>query len=142
MMFRMVISAPITGVIAVIKASQIAPSMTWIMGIAVAVLIVIIVVMFAVAIPKFQLVQKLIDKLNLVTRQNLTGLRVIRAFNTEKYEEEKFDKVNTDLTKVNLFVNRVLTFMQRDDAYFQLICKLQLSGLGHILLRQGSSDWG
>jgi ATP-binding cassette subfamily B protein len=112
MMFRMVISAPITGVIAVIKASQIAPSMTWIMGIAVAVLIVIIVVMFAVAIPKFQLVQKLIDKLNLVTRQNLTGLRVIRAFNTEKYEEEKFDKVNTDLTKVNLFVNRVLTFMQ------------------------------
>jgi ATP-binding cassette subfamily B protein len=75
--FRMVISAPIMGIGAVIKAGQLAPSMTWIMGVAVAVLLVVIGIMFTIAIPKFQLVQKLVDKLNLVTRLNLTGLRLL-----------------------------------------------------------------
>lgn len=110
--FRMIMSAPIMGIGAVIKASRMAPSMTWIMGVAVAILLVIIIIMFTIAIPKFKLVQKLIDKLNLVTRQNLTGLRVIRAFNTEEYEEEKFDDVNKEFTKINLFVNRVMVVMQ------------------------------
>jgi ATP-binding cassette subfamily B protein len=112
MMFRMVISAPITGVVAVIKASQIAPSMTWIMWVAVVALIVMIAIMFVMALPKFEIIQKLTDKLNLVTRENLTGLRVIRAFNTEKDEEKKFDKVNRELMKVNLFVNRLMVFLQ------------------------------
>lgn len=110
--FRMILSAPITGIGAIIKAVQMAPSMTWLMGVAVAALITIIIVMFSIALPKFQLVQKLIDKLNLVTRENLTGLRVIRAFNTEDYEEEKFDKVNKEFTRINLFVNRIMTIMQ------------------------------
>ena len=78
-----------------------APSMTWIMGVAVAILLAVIMIVFAIATPKFKLVQKLVDKLNLVTRQNLTGLRVIRAFNTEKYEEKRFDKANRDLTSIN-----------------------------------------
>ena len=111
-LFRMVLSAPIMGIGAVIKAANMAPSMTWIMGVAVAVLLVIIIVVFVVAVPKFKLVQKLIDKLNLVTRENLTGLRVIRAFNTEKFEKKKFDKVNKELTRINLFVNRVMVVMQ------------------------------
>lgn len=110
--FRMVLSAPITGIGAIIKATQMAPSMTWLMGAAVAALITIIVILFSVALPKFQLVQKLIDKLNLVTRENLTGLRVIRAFNTEKFEEEKFDGVNKEFTRINLFVNRIMAVMQ------------------------------
>ena len=111
-LFRMVLFAPIMGIGAVIKASNMAPSMTWIMGIAVAVLLIIIIILFVVAVPKFKIVQQLIDKLNLVTRQNLTGLRVIKAFNTEDYEKDKFDDVNKDLTKINLFVNRIIVIMQ------------------------------
>ncbi|MFA7654666.1 MAG: ABC transporter ATP-binding protein [Candidatus Dojkabacteria bacterium] len=112
MLFRMVMSAPIMGIGAVIKAYNTAPSMTWIMGVAVAILLTVIIIVFAIATPKFKLVQKLVDKLNLVTRQNLTGLRVIRAFNTEKYEEKRFDKANRDLTSINLFLNRVMVMMQ------------------------------
>lgn len=112
MLFRIVLSAPIMGIGAIMKASTTAPSMTWIMGIAVAVLLTIIIILFVVAVPKFKLVQDLIDKLNLVTRQNLTGLRVIRAFNTEDYEKRKFDEVNKDLTKIRLFVNRIMVVMQ------------------------------
>lgn len=111
-LFRMVLSAPIMGVGAVIKASNMAPSMTWIMGVAVAVLLTMIMILFVVAVPKFKLVQKLLDRLNLVTRQNLTGLKVIKAFNTESYEKDKFDHVNKDLTKINLFVNRIMVIMQ------------------------------
>ena len=111
-LFRMVLSAPIMGVGAIIKASNMAPSMTWIMGVAVAILLTMIIILFVVAVPKFKLVQKLIDRLNLVTRQNLTGLKVIKAFNTENYEKEKFDDVNKDLTKINLFINRVMVIMQ------------------------------
>ncbi|MGI6475508.1 MAG: ABC transporter ATP-binding protein [Candidatus Dojkabacteria bacterium] len=111
-LFRMVMSAPIMGIGAVIKAYNTAPSMTWIMGVAVTVLLTIIVIVFTIATPKFKIVQKLVDKLNLVTRQNLTGLRVIRAFNTEKYEEKRFDEANRDLTDINLFLNRVMVMMQ------------------------------
>lgn len=110
--FRMVLMAPITGVGAVIKAYHLAPSMSWIMAVSVALLITIIIVLFTLVIPKFELLQKLTDKLNLTARENITGLRVIRAFNTEKIEEEKFQQVNTDLTKTNLFVNRAMVFMQ------------------------------
>ncbi len=111
-LFRMVLSAPIMGIGAVIKANNMAPSMTWIMGVAVVVLLTMIIVLFVVAVPKFKLVQELIDKLNLVTRQNLTGLKVIKAFNTEDYEKDKFDNVNKDLTKINLFVHRIMVIMQ------------------------------
>ena len=110
--FRMVLSAPIMGIGAVIKASSMAPSMTWIMGVAVAILLTIIIVLFVVTVPKFKLVQELIDKLNLVTRQNLTGLKVIKAFNTENYEKDKFDITNKDLTKITLFINRIMVIMQ------------------------------
>jgi len=112
MLLRLALYGPIIGIGAVIKAYGMAPSMTWILGLAVAVMIVLIVTLFATAMPKFKLLQKLMDRLNLVTRQDLTGLRVIRAFNTEAYEEAKFDKENIDLTKANLFVNRLTALMQ------------------------------
>ena len=111
-LLRMVLQAPLTGAWAIIKAYNIAPSMSWIMYLAVAVLVGIIMVLFTVALPKFQLLQKLVDKLNLVTRQNLTGLRVIRAFNNEKIEQKKFEAANVDLTNTNLFVNRIMVVMQ------------------------------
>jgi ATP-binding cassette subfamily B protein len=112
LILRMVVSAPIMGIWAVIKAYNKAPSMSWIIGLAIGIIIVMIVTIFIVAIPKFKMVQKLIDKLNLVTREGLTGMRVIRAFNTQQYEEKKFFRVNTELTNVNLFINRVMVIMQ------------------------------
>jgi ATP-binding cassette subfamily B protein len=108
MAMRVVLAAPIMGIGAVQKAYAIAPSMTWIMAAAVGVLTALIIFLFVFAVPKFELMQKLIDKLNLFTRQNLTGVRVIRAFNRQSYEAENFDEINRGVSKVIFFVNRVL----------------------------------
>ena len=105
---RMVIYAPILGIGGVMKALNKSASMSWIIALAVIVLLGLIGSIFAIALPKFKLIQKLIDRLNLVTRENLSGMMVIRAFNTQKFEEGRFDKANTDLTSTNLFVNRVM----------------------------------
>jgi ATP-binding cassette subfamily B protein len=112
MLLRMAVMAPFMGVWAIVKAYRTAPSMTWIMGLAVAILVSFIVVLFRLAIPRFRRVQTLVDKLNLVTREILTGLRVIRAFNRERFEEAKFDDVNSDLMRLNLTVNRLMMLMQ------------------------------
>ena len=112
LLLRMVLQAPITAIWAIYKAYDLAPSLSWIIVLAVVALMGIIIVLFFVAIPKFKILQKLVDKLNLVTRENLTGLRVIRAFNNEEIQEEKFEKANVDLTNTNLFVNRLMVIMQ------------------------------
>lgn len=111
MMFRIVLYAPIVGIGGVIKVLNTEASMTWILGVAVALILMVMLVLFQVAMPKFTKLQKLIDRLNLVSREILTGIPVIRAFSREKHEEERFEKANMDLTKTNLFVNRVMTFM-------------------------------
>ena len=111
MMFRIVLYAPILGVGGVIKVLQTDSSMTWILAVAVVLILLVILVLFQVAMPKFTKLQTLIDRLNLVTREILTGIPVIRAFSREKHEEERFEKANLDLTKTNLFVNRCMTFM-------------------------------
>ena len=110
-MIRMVIYAPIMGAGGVMKALSKSSSMSWIITLAVVVLLGLILTVFTVAMPKFKIIQKLIDRLNLVTRENLTGMMVIRAFNTQEFEEKRFDKANRDLTSTNLFVNRVMVFM-------------------------------
>lgn len=112
LVFRLLLMAPLTAIGAVFSAYAIAPNMTWIMWLAVGVLLSIIGVLFAVLIPKFSILQKVVDKLNLVSRQNLTGIRVIRAFNTQDLEERKFNDVNLELTALNLFVNRAMSFLQ------------------------------
>ncbi|MDF2533178.1 MAG: transporter [Clostridia bacterium] len=111
MSVRMIVYAPIIGIGGVIKAMNRTTSMSWIIALAVVVLLGLIATVFSVALPKFKAIQKLIDKLNLVTRESLSGMMVIRAFNTEKFEEERFDKANKDLTKTNLFVSRVMVTM-------------------------------
>lgn len=111
MLLRMVLYAPILGVGGIIKVLQTSTSMSWIIGIAVVVISVIVVALFAVVMPKFRMMQTLIDKLNLVTREILTGMPVIRAFSTERYEEQRFDKSNKDLTKTMLFTTRMMTIM-------------------------------
>lgn len=112
MLLRLALMAPFMGVIAIIKAYALAPSMTWLMAVSVTALIVIIAIIFSIALPKFSRLQKLVDRLNLVTREILTGLRVIRAFGKEKHEENKFKQANQDLTDVNLFVNRLMAVLQ------------------------------
>ena len=109
MLLRIVVYAPIIGFGALSKVSG--SSMSWIIGVAVLTILSLVIVLFAVALPKFKIVQKLIDKLNLVSREILTGLPVIRAFANERHEEKRFDKANQDLTKTNLFVNRIMTIM-------------------------------
>ncbi|MDP4147223.1 MAG: ABC transporter ATP-binding protein [Bacillota bacterium] len=111
MAIRMIIYAPILGIGGVIKAVNKSTSMSWIIALAVVLLLGLIGSVFAIALPKFKAVQKLVDRLNLVTRENLSGMMVIRAFNTQKFEEKRFDKANQDLTDTNLFVNRVMSVM-------------------------------
>lgn len=111
MLLRMVLYAPIMAIGGVYKVFHTNVSMSWIIGLAIVLIGCVILLLFAVAMPKFKIVQNLIDKLNLVTREILTGLSVIRAFSTEKHEEERFDDANKSLTKTNLFVNRAMTFM-------------------------------
>ncbi|GHU07550.1 hypothetical protein FACS189431_2270 [Alphaproteobacteria bacterium] len=111
MVLRMSCQAPIMAIGAVAKAVSTAPGMSWIIALAVGVLLAVMVVIMVFTLPKFRLQQKLTDKLNLVTRENLTGLRVVRAFNNEPEEEAKFETANHDLMKVNLFVNRIMVMM-------------------------------
>jgi len=108
---RMICYAPILGVGGIIMALRKSISMSWIIALACIILIGMIMIVFSIALPKFKMVQKLIDRLNLVARENLNGLMVIRAFGTQKFEEDRFDKSNQDLTQNSLFVNRVMVFM-------------------------------
>ena len=111
MILRMVLYAPIMAIGGILKVSKTNVDMFWIIGLAVLLIVMVVAVLFIVVMPKFKIVQNMVDKLNLVSREILTGLPVIRAFHTEKQEEERFDKANKDLTKLNLFVNRAMTFM-------------------------------
>ena len=111
MILRMVLYAPIMAIGGILKVSKTNVDMFWIIGLAVLLIVMVVAVLFIVVMPKFKIVQNMVDKLNLVSREILTGLPVIRAFHTEKHEEERFDKANKDLTKLNLFVNRAMTFM-------------------------------
>lgn len=108
MVLRIVIYAPIMGIGAVLKVINSNVSMTWIIALVVVIILSIMMVAFTVVMPKFAKMQQLIDKMNSVLREFLDGLPVIRAFNTQKQEEQKFDKANRDITKTNLFVNRVM----------------------------------
>ena len=111
MLFRFVFYAPLMGIGGIIKVIGEDSSMLWIIGAAVALMMTMIIIAFSFTMPKFTLVQTLMDRLNLVTREILSGLMVIRAFNTQQHEEQKFDEANLKLTKTNLFVNRVMVFM-------------------------------
>ncbi len=111
MIFRIVLYAPILGIGGFMKVLNTNTSMAWIIGVAVGAILLVVLVLFAVAMPRFKRLQTLIDKMNLVTREILTGLSVIRAFSTEKHEEKRFEDANQTLTKTNLFVNRCMTFM-------------------------------
>jgi ATP-binding cassette subfamily B protein len=142
LLMRLVLMAPITAIWAVYKAYSLAPNLSWIIALAVVVLLGIIIVLFSIALPKFTILQKLVDKLNLVTRENLTGLRVIRAFNNEKLEQEKFEKANVDLTAANLFVNRLMVIMQPIMMVILNLAAIAIVWFGAKLIGNGSLEVG
>lgn len=111
MLLRIVLYAPVQAIGGIIKVFHTNVDMIWIIGLGVALVFMIVIVLFIVAMPRFKRLQTLVDRLNLVMREILTGLPVIRAFSKEKHEEDRFDKANRDLMKTNLFVNRAMTFM-------------------------------
>ena len=110
-MIRMIFYAPMIGIGGVIRAVGKSASMSWIIALAVIVLLGLVSTVFSIALPKFKSVQKLVDRLNLVARENLAGMMVIRAFNTQEFEENRFDKANRDITNTMLFINRVMITM-------------------------------
>ncbi len=110
-MIRMIFYAPMIGIGGVIRAVGKSSSMSWIIALAVIVLLGLVSTVFSIALPKFKSVQKLVDRLNLVARENLAGMMVIRAFNTQEFEENRFDKANRDITNTMLFINRVMITM-------------------------------
>ena len=111
LMFRVVLYAPFLAIGGILKVMKTSSYLSWIIVLGTAIVAVVIVVLFTFVMPKFKVLQKKIDRLNLISREILTGIPVIRAFSTEKHEEERFDDANKDLTKTNLFVNRAMTFM-------------------------------
>ena len=111
LLLRLALMAPIMAIGGLQKAIHNAPNLSWIIALAVSVLLVVIAVLFVIAVPRFKKLQTLVDKLNLVTRENLVGLKVIRAFHNEKIEQKKFQQANTELNKMGLFLNRLMMLL-------------------------------
>ncbi|MGV8027317.1 MAG: ABC transporter ATP-binding protein [Anaerolineaceae bacterium] len=133
MIMRLAFYAPIMGVGAILHAVDKSPSLSWIIALGVVVLMGLVITVFTIALPKFKIVQSLIDKLNLVTRENLGGMMVIRAFNNQEFEEKRFDKANLDLTKNSLFINRVMTVMMP-------VMMLLMNGFSLLIIWIGSHE--
>ena len=129
--FRLILYSPILGIGGVLKVIKTDVSMSWIIALAVILIMLVIGMLFKVAMPRFTKLQTLIDRLNLVTREQLTGIMVSRAFSAEKHEEERFEQANLDLTKTNLFVNRCMTFMMP-------IMMLIMNGISVLIVYKGA----
>jgi ATP-binding cassette subfamily B protein len=131
MMMRMVFYAPIIGIGGVIRAMGKNPTMWWIIAVAVATLLGLVLIVYSISLPKFKSIQGLIDRLNLVMRENLSGMMVIRAFNRQEFEQNRFDKANRDLTGTMLFVNRVMVIMMP-------VMMLLMNGLSLLIIWTGA----
>lgn len=142
MILRMVLMAPFMAVVALQNALNNAPELSWIITVGTLLLAAMIVVLFTIGLPKFKILQQLVDKLNLVTRENLTGLRVVRAFNNEATEEEKFDIANKDLMKLNLFVNRLMIILQPFMMFIMNIAIVAIVWFGAQLVSDGTIEIG
>ena len=142
MMLRMIFYAPILGIGGLIKVLGTDKSMTWIIGVAMLTIIVILGALFGTTMPKFKMVQVQVDKVNGVAREILTGIPVIRAFTTEKYEEERFDKANRDLTRINLFVNRVMTIMMPTMMFIMNVISILIVWVGAHQINDGNMQVG
>ncbi|WP_341876699.1 ABC transporter ATP-binding protein [Defluviitalea saccharophila] len=142
MLLRMVFYAPILGVGGVVRALRTNTSMAWIIAVGVMAILTLVIVIFSTAMPKFKKMQKLVDNVNRVMREALTGILVIRAFNTQKVEEEKFDNANMDLTKTNLFVSRIMAVMMPTMMFIMNSVTLLIIWIGAKEIENGSIQVG
>ena len=142
MLLRIALMAPLMAIGGLQKALMNAPSLSWIIALAVSVLLIVIVTLFILAVPRFSKLQKLIDKLNLVARENLTGLRVVRAFHTEAVEQRKFENVNQPLTRLNLVVNRLMMVMEPVMTLVMSISTVAVVWFGAVAISSGDLEIG
>lgn len=142
MLLRIALMAPLMAIGGLQKALINAPSLSWIIALAVSVLLIVIVTLFILAIPRFSKLQKLIDKLNLVARENLTGLRVVRAFHTEAVEQRKFENVNQPLTRLNLVVNRLMMVMEPVMTLVMSVSTVAVVWFGAVAISSGDLEIG
>ena len=142
MILRIAVQAPLMAIGAVFSALNTAPNMAWIMALSVTVLLVLVITIFCLVVPKFKIQQKLVDQLNLVARENLTGLRVIRAFNNEAIEERKFNRVNRNISKLGIWVNRIISLMQPGMTLIISFTMLGIIWLGSHLVVDGGLEIG
>lgn len=142
MLLRIALMAPIMAIGGLQKALATAPDMSWIIALAVAVLLAVVVVLSAIAIPRFKKLQELVDKLNQAARENLTGLRVARAFHNEKLEEKKFEKTNRELTGLNLFVNRLMSLLDPVMTLVMNFASLAVVWFGAFAINGGTLEIG
>ena len=140
MFLRMALSAPVIAVGAILKIVGKSGTLSWITAVAIVLLLIILITIFSFVSPKFKKMQKLTDKINGVTRENLTGIKVVRAYNAEKIQEEKFDKVNTELTNTDLFINRMFSIMTPGMQLIMSGLSLAVVWVGAYLIAGGSLD--
>lgn len=141
MMFRMVLAAPVTAIWAICKIQASSMQLTWATVVAVALLLVFLTILFVFVMPKFKIMQKLVDKINGVSRENLTGIRVVRAYNAESYQEEKFGKANDDITRTQLFTGRMMSLMSPAMIIIMNGISLAIYWLGASLINAGEIDY-
>ena len=142
MILRMAFLAPFMGIGSIIKAHQLAPSMSWIVLIAIGILVTMIVVLFFVVIPKFTIIQKLVDKLSLQIREMLTGVRVIRAYNNDNRQQKKFNQTNLESTRLNIFVNRVMALVQPVMTLVMGLASMAVVWVGSYMIDSGNLQVG
>lgn len=142
MILRIALMAPLMAIGGLQKALQNAPSLSWVITVAVAVLLTVVVALFVVAIPQFKKLQNLVDKLNLVTRENLTGLRVVRAFRNEKIEQKKFQQANIEINKTNIYINRLMMLLEPVMTLVMNMASVAIVWFGAQLISAGDLEIG
>ena len=142
MILRIALMAPLMAIGGLQKALQNAPSLSWVIAVAVAILLTVVVALFVVAIPQFKKLQNLVDKLNLVTRENLTGLRVVRAFRNEKIEQKKFQQANIEINKTNIYINRLMMLLEPVMTLVMNMASVAIVWFGAQLISAGDLEIG
>ena len=142
MLLRMVLYAPIIGIGGVIKVAKTGTGLGWIIGVALGAILSLVLILFTTTMPKFRILQKLVDNLNLISREILTGIPVIRAFSREKFEEKRFDKANRDLMKTQLFTGRIMNFMMPVMMFIMNAISIMIVWFGGQRIDQGSMQVG
>lgn len=142
MFLKIIVLAPLTAGLAIIKIMNSSYQLVWIIILSVTILLTLVTLLVIIVMPKFNVIQGLVDKLNLITRESLNGIRVVRAFNSQKYQEKKFSVANDDINKTNLFINRVMSLLEPCMTFIMSLTALGILWFGSKLISQGTLQVG